>query len=330
MKLIKKIIFWKLSLWFYFITVLRNKFYDFGLLKSYSFSTPIISIGNLSAGGTGKTPMVEFLIGNLEHKYKIGVLSRGYKRKSSGFILASLKDDAKSIGDEPFQYYLKFKNIMVAVDEKRKRGVTNLINLGADLIILDDAFQHRRVLPSYSIILSDYSNLFIHDSLMPSGTLRECKSGYQRADSIIITKCPENLSKNEMKNLTSKINLKSNQHIFFSKIIYSNHLISKTNSIKISNFLNKKVKVVTGIVNSRVFIKYLEDKGLIVSHAEFSDHHNYRDIDLIKFKDEIIITTEKDYVKLKNFNLKNLYYIPIKIEVFGQNDLVKILNSKIS
>ena len=329
MKLIKKIIFWKLSLWFNIITFLRNKFYDFGLLKSYSFSTPIISIGNLSAGGTGKTPMVEFLIYSLKNKYKIGVLSRGYKRKSRGFILASAVDDTKSIGDEPFQYYSKFKNIMVAVDEKRKRGITNLINLGADLIILDDAFQHRRVSPSYSIILSDYSNLFIHDSLMPLGSLRECKSGYQRANSIIITKCPENFSKNEMKNLTKKINLKSNQHIFFSKIIYSNHLFSKTNSIKISKFSNKKVRVVTGIVNSKVLIKYLEDKGLVVSHIEFSDHYNYRYTDLIKFKDEIIITTEKDYVKLKNFNLKNLYYIPIKIEVFGKNDLMEIVNSKI-
>ena len=330
MKSIKKIIFWKLSLWFLIITFLRNKFYDFGFLKSYSFGTPIISIGNLSAGGTGKTPMVEFLIDKLEDKYKIGVLSRGYKRKSRGFILASVVDDAKSIGDEPFQYYLKFNNIMVAVDENRKRGIKNLINLGADLIILDDAFQHRSVTPSYSIILSDYSNLFIHDSLMPLGTLRECRSGYQRANAIIVSKCPENFSKNEMKILTNKINLKSHQHIFFSKIIYSNHLISKTNSVKISKFSNKKVSVVTGIVNSKVLIKYLEDKRLIVSHIEFSDHYNYRDIDLLKFKNEIIITTEKDYVKLKNFNLKNLYYIPIKIEVFGKDDLIEIMNNKIT
>ena len=330
MKLIKKIIFWKLSLWFLIITSLRNKLYDFGFLKSYSFETPIVSIGNLSAGGTGKTPMVEFLIDKLKDKYKIGVLSRGYKRKSRGFILASAVDDAKSIGDEPFQYYLKFKNIMVAVDENRKRGIKNLINLGADLIILDDAFQHRSVTPSYSIILSDYSNLFIHDSLMPLGTLRECKSGYQRANAIIVSKCPENFSKNEMKILKNKINLKSHQHIFFSKIIYSNHLISKTSSVKISKFSNKKVRVITGIVNSKVLIKYLEDKRLIVSHTEFSDHYNYRDIDLLKFKDEIIITTEKDYVKLKNFDIKNLYYMPIKIEVFGKDDLMEVINSKIT
>ena len=148
---------------------------------------------------------------------------------------------------------------------------------------------------------------------MPLGTLRECKSGYQRANAIIVTKCPENFSKNEMKILTNKINLKSNQHIFFSKIIYSNQLISKTNSIKISKLSNKKVSVVTGIVNSKVLIKYLEDKRLIVSHIEFSDHYNYRDIDLLKFKDEIIITTEKDYVNLKNFELKIYIIYQLKL-----------------
>ena len=130
--------------------------------------------------------------------------------------------------------------------------------------------------------------------------------------------------------MQKKINLKSNQHIFFSKIIYSDHLISKKKSIKVSEFRNKKVKVVTGIVNSKVLIKYFEDNGLLVSHAEFPDHYDYRDIDLIKFKNEIIITTEKDYVKLKNFNLENLYYIPIKIKLLGKDDLIEIVNSKIT
>ena len=134
MKLIKKIIFWKLSLQFYIITFFRNKFYDFGFLKSYSFDTPVISVGNLAVGGTGKTPMVEFLINYFSDKYNLGVLSRGYKRKSKGFILASEHDDANSIGDEPFQYYSKFKNIRVAVDKKRVRGIKKLIDIGIDLI----------------------------------------------------------------------------------------------------------------------------------------------------------------------------------------------------
>ena len=161
MKLIKKIIYWKLSLQFYLITFLRNKLYDFGLLRSYSFDIPIISVGNLTVGGTGKTPMVEFLINHFSKEYKIGVLSRGYKRKSKGFILASKIDDANSIGDEPFQYYSKFKNISVAVDKKRRRGINKLIEHGVNLIILDDAFQHRKVIPTYSLLLSDYSNLYL-------------------------------------------------------------------------------------------------------------------------------------------------------------------------
>ena len=177
MKLIKKIIYWKLSLQFYLITFLRNKLYDFGLLKSYSFDIPIISVGNLTVGGTGKTPMVEFLINHFSKEYKIGVLSRGYKRKSKGFILASKIDDANSIGDEPFQYYSKFKNISVAVDKKRRRGINKLIEHGVNLIILDDAFQHRKVIPTYSLLLSDYSNLYFNDYLLPRGTLRESKKG---------------------------------------------------------------------------------------------------------------------------------------------------------
>ena len=142
MKLLKKIIYWKLSLKFYFITYLRNKLYDFGIKRSYSFKVPVISVGNLVIGGTGKTPMVEFLINSFSQDYKIGILSRGYKRKSKGFILASAVDDANSIGDEPFQYFSKFKNIKVAVDKKRRRGINKLINFGINLIILDDAYQH--------------------------------------------------------------------------------------------------------------------------------------------------------------------------------------------
>ena len=255
MKLIKKIIYWKLSLQFYLITFLRNKFYDFGLLKSFSFEIPVISVGNLAVGGTGKTPMVEFLIKKFSPKYKIAVLSRGYKRKTKGFIIASEKDDASTIGDEPFQYYSKFKNIKVAVDKKRIRGIKKLISIGINMIILDDAFQHRKVIPTYSILLSDYSNLYFNDYLLPRGNLRESKSGYKRADTIIITKCPENLSENNRQKLIEIINLKYNQHIFFSKIKYSNVLFSVNNSINISKLSKQKVDVITGIVNSENLIK---------------------------------------------------------------------------
>ena len=329
MKLIKKIIYWKLSLQFYLITFLRNKFYDFGLLKSFSFEIPVISVGNLAVGGTGKTPMVEFLIRKFSRKYKIAVLSRGYKRKTKGFIIASEKDDASTIGDEPFQYYTKFKNIKVAVDKKRKRGIKKLINIGVNMVILDDAFQHRKVIPTYSILLSDYSNLYFNDYLLPRGNLRESKSGYKRADTIIITKCPENLSENNRQHLIQKINLKYNQHIFFSKIKYSNVLFSENNSINISKLSKQNVDVITGIVNSENLIKHLEDKGLLINHLKYPDHYNYKGKDISKIKGNFVITTEKDYAKLRKFNLENLYYLPISMEVSSEKTLLEKIEEKI-
>ena len=329
MKLIKKIIYWKLSLQFYLITFLRNKFYDFGLLKSFSFEIPVISVGNLAVGGTGKTPMVEFLIRKFSRKYKIAVLSRGYKRKTRGFIVASEKDDASTIGDEPFQYYTKFKNIKVAVDKKRKRGIKKLINIGVNMVILDDAFQHRKVIPTYSILLSDYSNLYFNDYLLPRGNLRESKSGYKRADTIIITKCPENLSENNRQHLIQKINLKYNQHIFFSKIKYSNVLFSENNSINISKLSKQKVDVITGIVNSENLIKHLEDEGLLINHLKYPDHYNYKGKDISKIKGNFVITTEKDYAKLRKFNVENLYYLPISMEVLAEKTLLEKIEEKI-
>jgi len=329
MKLIKKIIYWILSLQFHLITFLRNKFYDFGILKSFSFEIPVISVGNLAVGGTGKTPMVEFLIKKFSDKYNIAVLSRGYKRKTKGFIIASEKDDVLTIGDESFQYYSKFKNIKVAVDEKRKRGISKLIKAGVNMIILDDAFQHRKVIPTYSILLSDYSNLYFNDYLLPRGNLRESRSGCKRADSIIITKCPENFSENNKRYIIESINLKSNQHIFFSKIKYSDELFSANSSINISKLSNKNVDVITGIVKSENMIKHLEKKGLLINHFKYPDHYNYKQKDILKLNDNVIITTEKDYTKLRKFNIENLYYLPMFTDVSAEKTLTEKIEEKI-
>jgi len=329
MKLIKKIIYWILSLQFHLITFLRNKFYDFGIIKSFSFEIPVISVGNLAVGGTGKTPMVEFLIKKFSDKYNIAVLSRGYKRKTKGFIIASEKDDVVTIGDEPFQYYSKFKNIKVAVDEKRRRGISKLIKAGVNMIILDDAFQHRKVIPTYSILLSDYSNLYFNDYLLPRGNLRESRSGCKRADSIIITKCPENFSENNKRYIIESINLKSNQHIFFSKIKYSDELFSANSSINISKLSNKKVDVITGIVKSENMIKHLEKKGLLINHFKYPDHYNYKQKDILKLNDNVIITTEKDYTKLRKFNIENLYYLPMFTDVSAEKTLMEKIEEKI-
>ena len=329
MKLIKKIIYWILGLQFHLITFLRNKFYDFGILKSFSFEIPVISVGNLAVGGTGKTPMVEFLIKKFSDKYNIAVLSRGYKRKTKGFIIASEKDDVLTIGDESFQYYSKFKNIKVAVDEKRRRGISKLIKAGVNMIILDDAFQHRKVIPTYSILLSDYSNLYFNDYLLPRGNLRESRSGCKRADSIIITKCPENFSENNKRYIIESINLKSNQHIFFSKIKYSDELFSANSSINISKLSNKKVDVITGIVKPENMIKHLEKKGLLINHFKYPDHYNYKQKDILKLNDNVIITTEKDYTKLRKFNIENLYYLPMFTDVSAEKTLMEKIEEKI-
>ena len=197
------------------------------------------------------------------------------------------------------------------------------------MIILDDAFQHRKVIPTYSILLSDYSNLYFRDYLLPRGNLRESKSGYKRADSIIITKCPENLSENKRQHLIERINLKYNQHIFFSKIKYSDELFSANNSIKISKLSNQKVDVITGIVNSENLIKHLKDKVLLINHLKYPDHYNYKLKDISKIKGNFVITTEKDYTKLRKFKVENLYYLPISMEVSAEKTLMEKIEEKI-
>ena len=251
------------------------------------------------------------------------------RKSRDKIILASKIDDANSIGDEPFQYYSKFKNISVAVDKKRRRGINKLFEHGVNLIILDDAFQHRKVIPTYSLLLSDYSNLYFNDYLLPRGSLRESKKGSKRADSIVITKCPENFSQSDKNYLVDRVKLSSNQHIFFSKIKYSEELYSTIDKLKIMKLSNKKVNVVTGIVNSEVLISFLEDKNLTVEHFKYPDHFDYKEKDILKFKDNITITTEKDYSKLRKFNIENLYYLPISVDISEEKIFIETIRDKI-
>ena len=330
MNLLKKIIYWKLSLQFFLITNFRNKLYDLGLIKSHTFNIPVISVGNLAVGGTGKTPMIEFLIRKFSPDYNVGVLSRGYKRNSKGFILASDLDNAKSIGDEPFQYFTKFKNIKVAVDKKRKRGIKRLIKEGVELILLDDAFQHRRVKPDYSILLSEYGNLYYEDYLMPRGKLRESKKGAKRANCIVVTKCPEDISNVEKDRIEKLVRPNQNQLLYFSSIVYSDKIFSLNDSKNLEQLKDKKVNLVTGIVNPKGLLSYLKDLGLIVNHFNYPDHYNYLDSDVQKFNDEIVITTEKDFTKLRNMNIENLFYLPIEFKIHNQEDLLDEIANRIA
>ncbi len=304
---------------YYLITSIRNFLYDNQILKSYSFSIPIITVGNLSVGGTGKTPQIEYLIALLKDSYKTAVLSRGYKRKSSGFLLINKDNTYVDSGDEPMQYFKKFSNISVAVDEKRVRGIQNLLRLKeTDVVLLDDAFQHRKVKGSYAILLTKYNDLFINDFILPVGNLRESRRGAQRANAIVVTKCPENLPLKEQEAINNLFNT-YNAAVFFSKISYASS-IRGINEIAINELSNYKVLLITGIANPTSLLSFLKSNNVDFDHLEYPDHHNFIEKDILKIKkryqeiatkNKLILTTEKDFVRLE-FNLNNLYYLPIK------------------
>ncbi len=331
MKLIKKILFWKLSIQFSLVTSIRNFIYNIGVIKSRQFNLPIISVGNLVLGGSGKTPTIEYLIRLLSKNYKIAVLSRGYGRKSKGFIIADSNSDTNLIGDEPMQYYRKFKNIIVSVDSNRVRGVNKLIKLNSkpEIILLDDAYQHRRVKPGMSILLTKFNDLYSDDNIFPLGNLRESKSNANRADIIIVTKCDKNISKDQKRHIIQKLNIGDNQKIYFSSIKYSKMLYDKESSKLLSEFKNIKFTLVTGIANSSHMVNYLKDNDFNFNHLSFKDHHNYSDSDISNINNnEIVIATEKDYVKLYSRVTTKLFYLPIEFLIHNEEEFNnQILNS---
>jgi tetraacyldisaccharide 4'-kinase len=324
MILLRKILF-PFAVLYGLVTQFRNFLYDHSILKSYRFDLPIIAVGNLSVGGTGKTPQIESLIRLLSAHYRIATLSRGYKRQSKGFVLADSKSTAAILGDEPYQFHQKFPNIQVAVDADRKNGIEELLSTadtrGAaeqgvakpEVILLDDAFQHRRVKAGFYILLTSYGDLFSDDFMLPTGNLREPKSGAKRADVIVVTKCPESISDNEMESIRKK--LKAKQPVFFSTIAYDDSVYSRDNIVTVDEIRNHEKLLLAGIAKPEPFFAYLqgENDQLI----RFPDHHHFTAPDLITIKekaqDKIIITTEKDYVRLKGqLPAAQLFYLPIK------------------
>jgi tetraacyldisaccharide 4'-kinase len=313
---------------YYIVTWLRNRLYDLGIKSSKSYDFPVICVGNLSTGGTGKTPMIEYLIRLLKDDKSIATLSRGYKRKTEGFVLADEDANADSIGDEPFQFYNKFEHLTVAVDGDRQNGIAQLLNLSTkpDIILLDDAYQHRKVKAGFNILLTAYNNLYYKDVVLPTGNLREPRSGAKRADIIVVTKCRKNISEAEKNKITSKIKLENHQKLFFSYVDYADTVRSSLNSLELITL--PKFTLVTGIANAKPLVDFLANKGLKFDHLEYSDHYNFRpsDIDTLASK-SLIITTEKDYVRLSvNESLKDkLYYLPIQIKI----DRSEIFNATI-
>ena len=312
---------------YFFIVWLRNKLFDFKILKSKKFDIPIISVGNITVGGTGKTPHIEHFIRKFASK-KVAVLSRGYKRKTSGFVLANENCTAQTIGDEPYQIFRKFPEILVAVDEKRVRGIEKLLALPnpPEVILLDDAFQHRRVMSSDNILLINYNRPIFKDKILPYGRLREPISAIKRADKVIVTKCPQNLSEKEKNYFIEKINHYKKLPISFSSFKYSipkNIFTQKPINIDVKrDFL-----VVSGVVNVAGMYDYLQNFAHKIYKMEFADHHNFSEKDIKKIEqkfstlppESLIITTEKDRARLldnsfiSNELKEKLFYVEIEV-----------------
>lgn len=321
MILLRKILF-PLAFLYWLITFIRNWLYDKGIFKSSSFDIPIIAVGNLSVGGTGKTPQIEYLIRLLSDNYKVAVLSRGYKRTTEGFILADENATASSIGDEPFQFFSKFPNIQVAVDANRKNGIENLLQLPnkPDVILLDDAFQHRKVKAGFYILLTAYDDLFCDDYILPFGNLREPSSGKKRADMIIVTKCPNDLSELAQQEIREKLKVK--QQVFFTTIQYDDYVFGNESQLLVSEIQLESKVLVAGIAKPKLFFDFLKsenDETLV-----FPDHHHFSQQDceqiLAKANGRKIITTEKDFVRLNGLLTKaQLFYLPIKSTFLNTN-----------
>jgi|TARA_B110000238_G_scaffold126825_1_gene136907 tetraacyldisaccharide 4'-kinase len=311
------------------ITSLRNGLFNLKFYKSKKFEIPLIGVGNLSIGGTGKTPMVEFIFKLFSNEFKMALLSRGFKRSTKGYVKANEDSNSSDIGDEPFQIFSKFKKIDVAVDENRVRGVRNLLNENQKLqsIILDDCFQHRSVSLKLNILLTTYKSPYYRDFVLPVGNLRELRTGYKRADVIIVTKCPKDLLAEEMKMIRKDVSLKSHQVLFFTSIKYNKFLLGES-EININDLNGSKVLLVTGIANDKEIVNYLRNKNIQFDKVSFSDHYKYslKDIQKIEldFSDRIIITTEKDYQKIKLIDKKNKwYYLQMETYFLNNEDLFK-------
>lgn len=328
MKLLRKIFFPIVPI-YYVVTSLRNKLFDLNVFKSKSYNLPVICVGNLSVGGTGKTPMIEYLIRLLKDDNTLATLSRGYKRSTSGFKLANGKTKVDEIGDEPYQFHQKFQDILVAVDENRQHGIDELLKLdnSPEVILLDDAFQHRKVKAGFNILLTTYSNLYADDIMLPTGDLREPRKGAERADIVVVTKCPTCISDIEKNSIRNKLNLNDNQSLFFSSIAYEDSVFNDNETHTVSELKDKDFTLVTGIANSKPLVDYLKSESLNFEHLNYKDHYNFtgKDLEFLNQK-QLIITTEKDFVRLNNQLTKaKLFYLPIKVEIDNANEFNKLV-----
>ena len=319
-----------ISLLYHIVLKIRHKLYDWRILKRLRFEKPVICVGNLSLGGTGKTPTVEYLINILRDDYRVATLSRGYGRKTKGFQLADNQSTYETIGDEPLQYFLKFPGILVAVDEDRLNGTRQLLYSpnNANAILLDDAFQHRRIMAGLNILLTEYQHLYCDDFLFPAGTLRDIKSAAKRAHIIVVSKSPKDLDEAEKQQIIKKLKPTKEQKVFFSYLEYAPLLPLNEKAKSVSAENADSVLAFCGIANPKPFVEELKKHYQIVDSLTFADHHAYTEDDVKNIinhfeklggEQKIIVTTEKDVARLTNspyfcqFETTPLFALPVGV-----------------
>ncbi len=345
-----RLLLWPFALIYGLVVCVRNLLFDWEILPSKKFDVPVVSIGNITVGGTGKTPFSEYLIRFLKSDFKVGVLSRGYKRKTSGYRLVQPSSTPTEVGDEPYQVKSKFPDIMVAVDANRRRGISQMLRepFGRpDIILLDDAFQHRYVSPDINILLIDYNRMITEDHLLPVGNLREQASAKVRADVIVITKCPADLPSIQFRIIRKNLQLYPYQALYFTTLVYGEPVpvFPTANSGTAAKMGQDTTAMsLTGIASPKPFEDHVRANSKDIVALNFADHHNFGRSDLQKIAatftaianpKKIILTTEKDSVRLKNIqgfpeDIKPyLFYIPLSIAFLkdeGEHFNKKILN----
>jgi len=331
----RNILLFPVSLIYGLITGIRNFLYNTEILNSESFTVPVICVGNITVGGTGKTPHTEYIADLLRHSLKVAVLSRGYKRSTNGFIIASPSSKAGDIGDEPLQIARKYPDVVVAVDSDRVHGIKTILEKTPEtgVVLLDDGFQHRKVKPGLSILLTDYHRPFFEDYLLPYGNLREWRSNSFRADIIVVTKCPRNLSRFEKRLLTKQVDKAPYQKLFFTSISYKAPIplfwanTETSGSFDLGKCSECGVLIVTGIANPAPFREYMQKFFSEIEELNFPDHHNFSDKDIdtiatrfnsLRSASKFVMTTEKDAIRLLEHKIDAglrsfIYYVPVGI-----------------
>ena len=332
-----RFILYPFSLIYLVISNIRNYLFDLNILKSTSFPYPIICVGNLSLGGTGKTPHVDYLVSILKDKYKIAVISRGYGRKTNKFYYVQKNFNSKLVGDEPLMLKKKYPNIIIAVNNKRKEAI-NKIKIDfpdVEVFLMDDGFQHRWVKAGLNILITSFDKPFYNDHIFPYGNLRETKKNIKRANIIVVSKIPKDVTVEEQKKVINKINAKKNQEIYFSQIKYTGIKCLNTSNLIKKSLKNYNITLVTGLANSNYIINYLNQNNCsLFKHLKYKDHHEYTQDDCKRIlntynKDnsikKVILTTEKDSVKLSKFiayfENTNFYVLQIKIDFIKEEKI---------